>query len=124
MTPTAKTAARDSGASSFDSGSRGSWRRARHIAAALLLALAVGSPWPSVTADDRDGQVWITSWTGSAQGPYPSGAAVAQPDLSFAFPTNIQDMPVRLQFPDSEPLLMGIRCLIEQNYDKGKFDPS
>ena len=31
---------------------------------------------------------WITSWAASPQGPYPSGAAVAQPDLSFAFPDN------------------------------------
>ena len=29
---------------------------------------------------------WATSWAASAQGPYPSGAAVAQPDLRFAFP--------------------------------------
>ena len=31
---------------------------------------------------------WITSWAASPQGPYPSGAAVAQPDLEFAFPGN------------------------------------
>ena len=30
---------------------------------------------------------WITSWTGSAQGPYPVGNPSAQPDLRFAFPT-------------------------------------
>ena len=29
---------------------------------------------------------WVTSWTGSAQGPYPIGNASAQPNLSFAFP--------------------------------------
>ncbi len=29
---------------------------------------------------------WITSWTGSVQGPYPIGNASAQPDLRFAFP--------------------------------------
>lgn len=29
---------------------------------------------------------WVTSWTGSAQGPYPVGNASAQPNLSFAFP--------------------------------------
>jgi len=30
---------------------------------------------------------WVTSWAASAHGPYPSGNAVAQPDLSFAFPS-------------------------------------
>jgi len=61
----------------------------RRAAAAALLACAVLLPVASANAfDDRDGSVWITSWTGSAQGPYPSGAAVAQPDLSFAFPNN------------------------------------
>jgi len=29
---------------------------------------------------------WVTAWTGSAQGPYPSGYPSAQPNLSFAFP--------------------------------------
>jgi lysophospholipase L1-like esterase len=29
---------------------------------------------------------WITSWTGSAQGPYPVGNPSAQPDQRFAFP--------------------------------------
>jgi lysophospholipase L1-like esterase len=32
------------------------------------------------------GQKWATSWSASAQGPYPSGNASAQPDLRFAFP--------------------------------------
>ncbi len=32
-------------------------------------------------------QHWVISWTGSAHGPYPSGNASAQPNLSFAFPT-------------------------------------
>ena len=77
MTATAKTTARDNGVFASQSRSRGSGRRGKHIAAALLLVLAASSPWFGVTADDRDGQVWITSWTGSAQGPYPSGAAVA-----------------------------------------------
>jgi hypothetical protein len=31
---------------------------------------------------------WITSWTASPQGPYPSGSTVAQPNLQFAFPAN------------------------------------
>jgi lysophospholipase L1-like esterase len=29
---------------------------------------------------------WAASWVGSAHGPYPSGNAVAQPELKFAFP--------------------------------------
>jgi lysophospholipase L1-like esterase len=29
---------------------------------------------------------WVTSWTGSAQGPYPVGYASAQPNLGLAFP--------------------------------------
>jgi len=58
------------------------------IAAAALLALALVGLGGTVQADDNGGKVWVTSWTGSAQGPYPAGAAVAQPDLSFAFPTN------------------------------------
>src|SRR5215471_3665082 len=29
---------------------------------------------------------WVTSWVGSAQGPYPVGNASAQPDQRFAFP--------------------------------------
>src|SRR5690242_4070344 len=43
----------------------------------LLLAIpAVASP----------AQKWVTVWTASAHGPYPSGNASAQPNLSFAFP--------------------------------------
>lgn len=30
---------------------------------------------------------WVTSWTGSVQGPYPSGNALAQPNLSRVFPS-------------------------------------
>ena len=56
------------------------WAR---VLAACVLVLAMAT---SLTASAAN--VWITSWTGSAQGPYPSGAAVAQPDLKFAFPSN------------------------------------
>src|SRR5689334_18886028 len=31
-------------------------------------------------------QKWVTTWTASSQGPYPSGNASAQPDLRFAIP--------------------------------------
>lgn len=33
-----------------------------------------------------NGLIWVTSWAGSAQGPYPVGYPVAQPDLGYAFP--------------------------------------
>src|SRR6202040_601259 len=29
---------------------------------------------------------WVASWTAALHGPYPSGNAVGQPDLHFAFP--------------------------------------
>src|SRR5579863_4980711 len=44
-------------------------------------------------------QNWVTAWTGSAQGPYPSGNPSAQPVLSFAFPaaeTGARDQSFRL----------------------------
>src|SRR5215813_7417385 len=34
----------------------------------------------------RDRQKWVVSWAASAHGLYPSGTAVAQPNLAFAFP--------------------------------------
>jgi len=56
------------------------WTRAWAV---CLLALAAISL--SATAAPN----WVTSWAASPQGPYPSGAAVAQPDLEFAFPNNV-----------------------------------
>ncbi len=46
-----------------------------------LLALAL-----LALAAPAQAQRWVTSWAGSAQGPYPSGNPSAQPDLNFAFP--------------------------------------
>lgn len=46
----------------------------------------------------RDGH-WVTSWTASAQGPYPVGSAIAQPDLSAALPfpgLGLQDQSLRM----------------------------
>jgi lysophospholipase L1-like esterase len=54
----------------------------RGLAALLVAAITMAG----ASAQSASG-VWITSWAASPQGPYPSGAAVAQPDLSFAFPT-------------------------------------
>src|SRR3954452_10229464 len=38
------------------------------------------------TASAKDGENWVVSWTGSAQGPYPVGNPSAQPEQKFAFP--------------------------------------
>lgn len=50
---------------------------------ALLLTLASGSA-PGWAAG---GDIWVASWTAAAQGPYPFGVPVAQPDMSYAFPS-------------------------------------
>ena len=55
----------------------------RSFGLACLLVLASGS---ASTIAHAQGANWVTSWTGSAQGPYPIGNASAQPKLSFAFP--------------------------------------
>ncbi len=47
----------------------------------LLLSALLGS-----LATPAMAQRWATVWAGSDQGPYPTGNASAQPDLSFAFP--------------------------------------
>jgi lysophospholipase L1-like esterase len=47
------------------------------------LALALLAANPLAARDPK----WITTWTASVQGPYPTGNASAQPDLRFAFPT-------------------------------------
>jgi lysophospholipase L1-like esterase len=59
-------------------------RRFLSIASAALAGFATVSA--GVLAQSASaGQKWIASWGASAHGPYPSGNAVAQPDLSFAF---------------------------------------
>ena len=53
---------------------------------------------------------WATSWTGSAQGPYPIGNPSAQPDQRFAFPspeTGARDQTLRLMV---KPSLWGPRA--------------
>lgn len=45
------------------------------------------------------GQKWVTSWTGSVHGPYPSGNPTAQPNLSLVFPpeaAGARDQSIRL----------------------------
>jgi lysophospholipase L1-like esterase len=51
--------------------------------AAAIFIVSTAMAFPAAAAPN-----WITSWAASPQGPYPSGAAVAQPDLSFVFPDN------------------------------------
>jgi hypothetical protein len=60
---------------------------------ALMAALSASS------ASAQSSQKWVTSWTGSVQGPYPIGNPSAQPDLRFAFPspeTGARDQSFRL----------------------------
>ena len=40
-----------------------------------------------MTAHAQSPEKWVTSWTGSVQGPYPVGNPSAQPDMRFAFPS-------------------------------------
>ena len=52
------------------------------ISLAILMFSGICSPlWAA--ADEN----WVTSWTGSVQGPYPVGNPSAQPNLSRAFPS-------------------------------------
>ena len=51
----------------------------------LIMALMVAISAFSSSAQSP--QKWVTSWTGSVQGPYPIGNPSAQPDLRFAFPS-------------------------------------
>jgi len=65
-------------------------RRIRAWPVCVMALITVASAIAPEAATAKDGDsVWITSWTGSAQGPYPSGNAVAQPDLEFAFPNKV-----------------------------------
>jgi lysophospholipase L1-like esterase len=47
---------------------------------AMLARTLCGEPAPA------QNKRWITAWTASVQGPYPSGFALLQPDLSLVFP--------------------------------------
>ena len=63
----------------------------------LIMALMVAISAFSSSAQPP--QKWVTSWTGSVQGPYPTGNPSAQPDLRFAFPspeTGARDQSFRL----------------------------
>src|SRR5215472_4113165 len=62
----------------------------------LTLASVLLSILPLTAASGRK---WVTAWTASVQGPYPTGNASAQPNLRFAFPaaaTGARDQTFRL----------------------------
>ena len=51
----------------------------------LIVSLLAALSAAPVSA--QRGQKWVTTWTASVQGPYPSGNSLAQPNQRFAFPT-------------------------------------
>ena len=55
-----------------------------HAVACLIMALMTVI---SSSASAQPAEKWVTSWTGSVQGPYPIGNPSAQPDLRFGFPS-------------------------------------
>lgn len=55
----------------------------RSLLTMLVLTLLLAGGSSAMAADTRN---WVVSWTGSAQGPYPTGNATGQPDLSFVLP--------------------------------------
>lgn len=87
-------------------------RRFLQSTAAAMALNVIGLPGASqaVPDDGKDGRVdddrhrsdareWVASWVASAHGLYPTGTAISQPDLSFAFPdpaTGASDQTFRL----------------------------
>jgi lysophospholipase L1-like esterase len=55
------------------------------VRAAAAAAIAL-SPVVAGAQIDQPATKWVTSWTGSVQGPFPVGNSSAQPDQRFAFP--------------------------------------
>jgi hypothetical protein len=53
----------------------------------FCLIMALMAAISATSASAQSPQKWVTSWTGSVQGPYPIGNPSAQPDLRFAFPS-------------------------------------
>jgi lysophospholipase L1-like esterase len=56
--------------------------RVSNVAAFVIPLLALVCPAKADSAEK-----WVTSWAASAQGPYPSGNAMLQPDLKRVFPS-------------------------------------
>jgi len=74
-------------------------RRSFLWAAAALAVVILGIPAAVADEEGHGKQKWVVSWAASAHGLYPSGTAVAQPDLEFAFPsaeTGANDQTFRL----------------------------
>src|SRR6266852_6202955 len=74
-------------------------RRRSLWAAAVLAGVILNAPAAVADEGGHGKQKWIASWAASAHGLYPSGTAVAQPDLEFAFPsadTGANDQTFRL----------------------------
>jgi lysophospholipase L1-like esterase len=68
----------------------------RSLVRLIIASLFVAS---SQAASARNDENWVVSWTGSVQGPYPTGNPSAQPDQKFAFPdptTGARDQTFRL----------------------------
>jgi lysophospholipase L1-like esterase len=68
----------------------------RSLVCLIIASLFVAS---SQAASARNDENWVVSWTGSVQGPYPTGNPSAQPDQKFAFPdpsTGARDQTFRL----------------------------
>ena len=69
------------------------------LAPFVLLAASWPAAFLSLPVSAAPAQKWVTSWTASVQGPYPTGNASAQPDLRFALPvaqTGARDQTFRL----------------------------
>ena len=74
-------------------------RRFLWTAAAVLALLALAPASVLAGEEDHGREKWVASWAASAHGPFPSGFAVAQPNLTFAFPsaqTGANDQTFRL----------------------------
>ncbi|HWB18488.1 MAG TPA: GDSL-type esterase/lipase family protein [Vicinamibacterales bacterium] len=65
----------------------------------LLMSLAGVAPAAFAQASASSTDNWVAAWAASVHGPYPSGNAVAQPDLRFALPSpagGVVDQTLRL----------------------------
>jgi lysophospholipase L1-like esterase len=68
--------------------------RRRFLQATAGVLAAAGTGWAGSAAnaasENAGGQSgrneWVTTWSGSAHGTYPTGTAILQPNLTFAFP--------------------------------------
>jgi lysophospholipase L1-like esterase len=68
------------------------------LPAVVFLAVTAGSFCAPPASAEGQGKKWVASWAASPQGPYPIGAAVAQPDLSFALPNGATEGAVEQTF--------------------------